>query len=227
MSSRNDMQAAGPHRSRLRLRGSRRKVDRNRARAARAVLSMVDLLSCAFGGALFLLILTAAPASQVGGLAPAGTDRAFLLVDIDSVTARPIVILKRFAGEGGEPQDIIRIDASKLKGVGSLREVVGARSNDSGGKVWTFGTTPWEVGPGVQLPTLRLVLDDPTSFWCVRLGIATDDSSARARPGSEINTKLITVRKKTVGSSRVEDAVGEIAVPAGVGMTEHCYPFRF
>lgn len=226
MSSGDEMPDTGLHRSSLRLRGSRRKAADPRVLTARAVLSMVDLLSCAFGGALFLFILTAAPANQAGGLPPAATDRAFLWVDIDSTTARPIVILKRVDSEGRALQDPIRIDASRLKGDGSLREVVGARSNDSAGKVWTFGLTPWEVGPGVRLPTLVLMLDEPTSFWCVRLGVASDDSSARERPGIAIQTKLMTVRKQTVGSSKVEDAVGAITVPTGVGMTE-CYHFRF
>lgn len=216
----------GLHRSRLRLRGSRRKAANPRAQTARAVLSMVDLLSCAFGGALFLFILTAAPANQAGGLPPAAMDRAFLWIDIESTTARPIVILKRYESEGGALRDTIRIDASMLKGNGSLREVVGARSNDSVGKVWTFGLTPWEVNPGVRLPTLVLMLDAPTSFWCVRLGVASDDSSARERPGTAIQTKLMTVRKQSVDSSKVEDAVGAITVPTGVGMTE-CHHFRF
>jgi hypothetical protein len=216
---------SGLHRSRLRLRGSRRKAADPRAQTARAVLSMVDLLSCAFGGALFLFILTAAPANQAGGLPPAATDRAFLWIDIDSTTARPIVILKRFENEGGALQDTIRVDASRLKGNGSLREVVGARSNDTGGKISTFGLTPWEVDPGVRLPTLVLMLDDPSSFWCVRLGVASDDSSARARSGTAIQTGQMTVRKQSVGSVSVEDT-GDVVEPTGVGMAD-CLALRF
>ncbi|MEA1842786.1 hypothetical protein [Agrobacterium tumefaciens] len=73
----------------------------------------------------------------------------------------------------------------------------------------------------------RLMLDLPTPFWCVRLGAASDDSSARERSGSAIQTKLMAVRKQTVGSSNAEDPVGAISVPAGVGMTEfHHFGFK-
>ena len=215
------------HRSRLRLRGIQRKAQTRRVRSTRAVLSMVDLLSCAFGGALFLFMLTAAPPNLAGGLPATVFDRAVLWIDTDTTNARPIIILKRYetADTTGPAAATMRIDLAQLGGSGTLRKVIGATSNAFGGNIYAFGPTPWEAEPGTRPVSLALMLDNPATQWCMRLGMASDDTLGRA--GAPITVNAIVVRRQIPGSPSVDDAIdpGKIPVFTRVGLAEDCLLF--
>lgn len=215
------------HNSRLRLRGAQRKPNGRRTRSARTVLSMVDLLSCAFGGALFLFMLTAAPPNQAGGLPPAAFDRAVLWIDMDTFNARPIIILQRFASaDATEAEATIRIDAAQLGGHGTLRKVIGASSNDTGGNIYAFGPTPWEAAPETRPGSLVLMLDDPVANWCIRFGIASDDT--RGRAGKAIQVDAVSLRRQLPGASTPEEIPLTEPItstlPPHVGLSETCHP---
>lgn len=226
--STDDPEDVSLHRSRLRLRGVQRKAQVRRVRSTRAVLSMVDLLSCAFGGALFLFMLTAAPPNQAGGLPPTVFDRATLWIDVETTNARPIVILKRYetAERRGPAAATMRIDLAQLDGSSALRKVIGATSNDFGGNVYAFGPTPWESAPGTRPVPLILMLDDPATHWCVRLGMASDDTLGRS--GVPIAVGAITVRRQLPEGATPEDAFDPTAtIPTftKVGLDEQCLAF--
>lgn len=214
---------------RLRLRGGQRKANGSRTRSARAVLSMVDLLSCAFGGALFLFMLTAAPPNQAGSLPPTAFDRTTLWIDMDMLNARPIIILKRYDdADRREAAATIRIDAAQLGGHGTLRKVIGARANAMGGNIYAFGPTPWEAAPDTRPGPLILMLDEPATHWCIRLGIASDDTSGRA--GKPVRVDAVSLRRQLPGASSLEEVPmqDDIAanLPAGVGLSRTCHPIE-
>jgi hypothetical protein len=179
----------GLHRTRLRLRGRKAKLTKLEPRKAAAILSMVDLLSCAFGGAIFLFLLTAAPPAAREASPKTTTEDGYVAIWVNSTMVRPIFVLKqRKTGIS------FVVDGTTLVGQSAHRKVAGSRSGDTGGHVYAIGATPWDAEPGGQLQSLLLKFDKPVAEWCLRYGTASDDSSARARSVSEIKEAPIQIR---------------------------------
>ena len=182
----------------LRLRGRRRRTSEGRPRRAAAILSMVDLLSCAFGGALFLFMLTAQPAQQATAAPKAPTDVGFLKIEAKTNSVRPVFYFQ----DTNDPKESFRVDRTRIKGNSSLRVVKMPPSNPNRGKVWTYGPTPWDTPSNAKIRLLYLRLQAPQGKWCLRVGMQNDDTNGRAGPQPQI-TKL-TISQLLPGSTQMK-----------------------
>jgi len=172
-----------PQRARLRMRGRKRGSSARPLRKNAAILSMVDLLSCAFGGGLFLFMLTAAPSELANAAPQSTTSFAFLKLALTSDAARPLVLLSRT----DDPTAAIRIDEAHLIGRSS-RRLVEQPVGSTQPKVWTIGATPWDVPPeGSKERPLLLQLEAPAGDWCIKFGLADNDAHARQSSGASIS----------------------------------------
>lgn len=204
-----------------RLRGGHRAPVEVRRRRLSSVMAMVDLLSCAFGGALFLFMLTATPMSRPEAAPEALSALAVVTVKYESRSVRPIVLVQ--PPNGGRR---FLVDATRLGPSGrNLRAVDDARSNDAGGRVLVYGPTPWDVDPDVLLPPIRLLFEKPAlGEWCFRLGVASDDSSSRHRFGSEIRTDAVQIKVQPLGGIEARPE-SQPVIPEGIGFAEPvCFP---
>jgi len=175
-----------------RIRSRRRAPPGRRPRAAAAVMSMVDLLSCAFGGALFLFMLTAAPLEPAKASPDARSEQAIVKIDVTTRSARPIFVFTPPPAPTGLSPVIV--DPSRLLGVSSMRQVEDARSNLEGGKVWVFGPTPWDMSGDEKRP-LYLMFDAPEGMWCLKVGLQDSDSAGRKSDGAAIDAIDVRVRR--------------------------------
>lgn len=196
-----------PHdrqRAMARFKGRRRAPATTRPKTAAAVMSMVDLLSCAFGGALFLFMLTAAPPELATAAPESQTAQGFVKIVVKSSSARPV-----FAFKYGEPALLrFRVDDDRLKGKSGRRQVLRAASNLEGGKVWVYGPTPWDVGPDEDLRPLLLIFDKPEGNWCLYVGLLDDDDDGRLDSNAAIDAVNVEVTRPgeaTVRPALIED----------------------
>jgi hypothetical protein len=208
------------HRTRLRLRGGGRTRGAAKLRKASGVLAMVDLLSCAFGGALFLFMLTAAPTVQVNTAPDARSGDAFVILEVAASVARPIVLFKQIASS-----DSFIVDEDSLMDASSERRIRHAKSRPDGGGIWAIGATPWDVNPGAARQILMLRFSKPVKEWCVRMGIATDDSSARARGAGEVGPATMRLSIQKSGDSQPTSGP-DYVVEANMRMSD-CFNIQF
>lgn len=212
----------GRHRARMRLGRRRKRSTSVEPRKASAVLTMVDLLSCAFGGAIFLFLLTAEPPGSAEASPKASTDDGLLTIRMASTTVRPIFVLK----QKGTGQTFI-VDGSTLTGHSAQRKVANSRSGIAGGSVFAIGSTPWDAEPGAQLHELTLKFEKPSTDWCIRYGTASDDSSARVRSIDQVKGPSIQIVVQGPRARRSEVKLGppgELLPPLQMSP---CYDFKF
>jgi len=219
-----------PQRARLRMRGKKRQSSMPALRKNAAILSMVDLLSCAFGGGLFLFMLTAAPSELANAAPPSATSFAFLRITLTSNAARPLVVLQR-ADRGDDP---ILIDDARWAGNSSRRLVDDPHAGGARPKVWTIGATPWDVlPPGTLQRPLLLQLEAPIGDWCIRFGLSDNDEHARTPSGASIDAvKVAIYQAEGTGYASVDTAafqpLSTVAEPGAIPrLASACIPISF
>jgi hypothetical protein len=171
---------------------------------------MVDLLSCAFGGGIFLFIITANPSAMMPKAPPpARTQDGHLFIRLTSDMVRPVfVFTQRKTGRR------FVVHGASLRGHSTLRRVVDAQSGDMVGNVYAVGATPWDAEAGAPIRRLMLKFEQPMAEWCIQYATADDDTSARARGLKEMKEAEITVRVQKPGSSQTVLAGESKRMPA-------------
>lgn len=173
---------------------------RRKPRAVAAIMSMVDLLSCSFGAALFLFVVTFNPAEQRVATPDARSNQGIVRIIATTRSARPIFVLTDPLS--GLPPVVV--DKGRLKGTTGLREVKDARSNADGGKVFVYGPSPWDLQYGEEKRPLYLVFESPTGARCLRIGILDNDGTGRRDADGEITAIEVSVLKpKSAGMEPV------------------------
>lgn len=213
----------GLTRARLRLR--KRAPPRAEAppRKAAAILTMVDLLSCAFGGGIFLFLLTAAPPGNLAKASPnAMTKDGLLIIEVASEMVRPIFVLSQV-----RTGHSFIVDGQSLLGRSAMRRVANAYAGTRTGNVYAVGTTPWDVEDGSTRRSLILRFEQPVSEWCLRYATADDDSSARERGLNQIKEARITVRIQKPGMRAEEIGAGQVKLMPAPLQLSQCLNFSF
>lgn len=219
-----DPYSTGLVRARMRLRSHKRRISDAPPRRAAAILTMVDLLSCAFGGGIFLFLLTAAPAGYAPGAAPsARTNDGFLKIHLTSDMVRPIFVLKQTKTDYS-----FVVDGASLVGRSVERRVAEARSGIATGRVYAIGPTPWDVAEDAPQRSLTLRFEEPVADWCIRFATADDDSSARKRGANQIAEAPIVLSIQRPGSRRIEVVgTGQLKIMPPPLQFSPCIDFSF
>lgn len=212
----------GRHRARMKFGRRRKRSPSVEPRKASAVLTMVDLLSCAFGGAIFLFLLTAEPPGNADASPKAATDDGLLTIRMASTIIRPIFVLRqKITGQ------TFIVDGATLTGHSAQRKIAKSRSGLTGGSVFAIGSTPWDAEPGGQLHELTLKFEKPTTDWCIRYGTASDDSSARARSIDQVKGPPIQIVVQGPRARRAEVKLGQPDEVLPALQMSPCYDFKF
>lgn len=210
-------------RARMRLRSYKRRASNAPPRRAAAVLTMVDLLSCAFGGGIFLFLITAAPFGRTSGAAPsARTNDGFLTIQLQSEMVRPMFILKEVGGGTS-----FVVDSESITGRSVERRVKLAKAGPSNGRVYAVGPTPWDVAAGTPVRKLVLRFEEPAPDWCISVATANDDSYARKRGADQISEARITLSiQRPGGKPQLIDLGPVTTIPPALEFSP-CIRFSF
>lgn len=209
-------------RVRMQLRRRDSVISPPQPRPTASILTMVDLLSCAFGGGIFLFIITANPLDMTTKAAPPSrTDDGLVVIQLKSEMVRPIfVFTQKRTGHR------FVVDGPSLRGHSALQRVADARSGDKAGNVYAVRPTPWDLQEKASVRTLTLKFEQPVSEWCVQYGTADDDTSARARGASQISRAEIAIRVQKPGTTRRVTVSEGTFMPAPLQLSS-CIDFSF